>query len=175
MNFRAKSERKKTMSRLVNTLLAGSLVIFFSCKSSTLRVDTPIEGISQYDSICVNVTSEVGFQDRRADLEGLILARLETSSSFRRVSRCNDALDHESDLVLDIVIVDLHDVTGEGRAVGGMLAGQASVRVEVKLRDHRTGRVYGACTAEGGSSGVGDTFQALRLVASEIMEFLAGT
>jgi hypothetical protein len=79
---------------------------------------------------------------------------------------------------LNATITELSRVGSGTRLLLGALAGQASVKVDVELKD-TTGKILGKFTASGKSSGgtifAGTTDQALEEAAKEIVGFFASS
>jgi hypothetical protein len=155
--------------------LASALIFALSgCAASSARnVAVPAANpLGTFKTVAINVDSSVPDSSEEAkQLNKFIVA------AFWQKGRWQ-VTDPPAEVQLNATITELSRVGSGTRLLLGALAGQASVKVDVELKD-TTGKILGKFTASGKSSGgtvfAGTTDQALEEAAKEIVGFFASS
>ncbi|OGF68067.1 MAG: hypothetical protein A2Y62_13850 [Candidatus Fischerbacteria bacterium RBG_13_37_8] len=165
-----------SMHPIVNLTLIISLLVFLNaCAGSKIQPSTPMQTkLANYKSITINITSKIP-GDEAMELERVLIEKLRKKRLFASVKSSRYGKEVQSDLQLNITIVDLRRVGGAARFFAGMFAGRAKVAVEGELIDNKESKSIASFKAEGmtGEHGyAGTTSQAIEKTANEIVEYL---
>lgn len=166
-------------------LLGFLTVLIFStgCASSgTSTVRQPFSTkLGQFKSASVKVSSSIakpptGLNEFMAQLEARIVAKLREKQILEKVYSHVAAGDSKPDLDLFIVITSVRDVTSFDRVMWGAMAGQATTKATVAVRNRASGELIGSGDIEGKSSGgsvfAGTTTEAVDRVADEVVKLI---
>jgi uncharacterized protein DUF4410 len=150
-------------------------VLLTACTSSgRLHVATPATRLGSYKTMLVHVSSDLEDAKKEAiQLEATVAMIVRQKLSFQQVLTKRNSQESSVDLAVEARIVRLEKVTPESRQDLGWLAGQARLTADVVLIDVKTGAVVARFTAEGQSSVVGTTEQAIKRASEQIAAFVA--
>jgi septal ring factor EnvC (AmiA/AmiB activator) len=167
--------RRRYRSAVCAVALCVASSLTGCASSGRLHVATPATSrLSHFETILVRVSSDLA--DARKEtiqLEATVAKIARETLSYRRVLTERAAPGSSADLTIEARIVGLEKVGVESRARRGMLAGRARMIADVALTDSSTGVVLARFTAEGRSSVVGSTEQAVVRVSEQILAFVA--
>ena len=135
-------------------LLVGIGVCFCACASKGVMINTsPTQvKLSQYRSLRVSVSSEIASGSEMRMLSDEVVRRIKMRNFFETIIATGQS-SLQTDLLLNLIIVDMRRVSMQDRAFAGALPGKAKVLVDGNLMDPATGGKIGNFRIEGKSSG----------------------
>jgi uncharacterized protein DUF4410/lipopolysaccharide assembly LptE-like protein len=137
-------------------------LLFFSlawllggCASSaTVKGGNPLAApLSNYSTVLVRTTADTDWDHERQYLHTLVAGRLSGTLWFKRLWATPSADPNAADLIIQVRIVSVKDVSEGAREMFGSLAGRAHIVAEVRFTDVKAGKDLGAFEVDGKSSG----------------------
>ena len=159
--------------RVLMSLLVAGLLSACAAGGAVQQTSTSAAAIDTNRSGSVRVKSSVPDRDHVAeDLRQAINAQLLNKRVFAVLPGNPD----QADVVLDVNIVEVSEVSQASRILFAAFAGQARVVADVDVVDRKSGASLGQMRAEGKSSGghvfAGTTSEALDQMATQVADYL---
>ena len=151
----------------------GILFVFFllllsGCSANTYiqKVSPVKDGIAAYNKITVSVKSENsaiekhdGFDISKSELERQFVTHLAETNKFKLVTSSDDSVKEPGLMQITLVIEDFNYVSGAASVMGGVLSGNARLKVLAQLTDSETGTPLGELRAGAQTRSSGGIFR----------------
>lgn len=151
----------------------GILLVFFllllsGCAAKTYlqKVSPVTDGIAAYNKITVSVKAENtsiekhdGFDISKSELASQFVTQLTETNKFKQVSISSEDTKEPGLMHITLVIEDFNYVSGAASVMGGVLSGNARLKVLAQLTDSETGKPLGELRAGAQTRSSGGIFR----------------